>query len=209
MIQRFWSFNEGRSIGSTAISMYLYLLKTGFINDRYDFNISDVAIGRDLGMTRKTVKSTKQKLADLGLIRYKTQNGLPGNYRLILDYPLRRVDDNTGRSIAVKKTTVTKEATKQVQVFPLSAPIKALKSYPSVDEFLEYASTIDNYESRMDPIITDKYKSWISNDWKNSAGRPITNWRSLLKSIMPYVRLSGDINSSVDDIPQIRRPDVL
>ncbi|STD05014.1 hypothetical protein [Chryseobacterium carnipullorum] len=87
LMRRFWDFNQKTSIGTTGISMYLYLLKIGSDNDSCDFQISDVVISIELGVTRKTVKSTKEKLRNLGLIQYEAKSGLACKYRLIGDYP--------------------------------------------------------------------------------------------------------------------------
>jgi hypothetical protein len=55
LIQRFWEFNKTTKVSPTEISLYFYLLKIGYNNDRYDFKISDVKLGKDLGLTRKTL----------------------------------------------------------------------------------------------------------------------------------------------------------
>ncbi|MET2743972.1 hypothetical protein ABXT13_13290, partial [Staphylococcus caprae] len=60
-------------------------MKTGKENDAYDFKVSDVVLSKELGLTRQTVKSTKEKLQDFGLIQFQTQNGVSGSYRLILN----------------------------------------------------------------------------------------------------------------------------
>jgi len=210
MIQRFWSFNESRSIGSTAISMYLYLLKTGYTQDRYDFKISDVVIAKELGLTRKTVKSAKQKLEIFGLIIYKTQNGLPCYYRLVLDYPFQLTDPLIEMIIEIEEATNDfLETAEQFQAAQELTEMKVAGNIPTINEFLDYAVTLESYDLTLDPIITEKYKSWINDKWQNSAGRPITNWRSLLKSIMPYMKFSNDMHlSSAEDIPKIERPDL-
>ena len=77
LIQRFWDFNKTAKISPTEALLYFYLLKMGYENDRYDFKISDVELGRELGLTRKTIKSTKEKLKNLGLIQFQSKNGLP------------------------------------------------------------------------------------------------------------------------------------
>ena len=210
MIQRFWFFNESRPIGSTAISMYLYLLKIGHSQDRYDFKISDVVIAKELRLTRKTVKIAKQKLQGLGLIRYEIKNGLPCYYRLVLDYPFQLPDPRTemiieteGEAMHIFEEVDVMEANQSL------TEIKVTRNIPTTNEFLNYAATLDSYDLTLDPIIMEKYKSWINDKWQNSAGRPITNWRSLLKSIMPYLKFNDGLHlSSAEDIPKIERPDL-
>lgn len=226
LIHRFWVFNQKISIGSTGISMYLYLLKIAFDNDRYDFQISDVAVSKELGLTRKTVKSTKEKLKSLGLIQFQTKNGLPCSYRLILDYPL-----SVSESKNVKKEELWKEEFMQKEeelVFPSPtlSPIQNLsentdqeievklsrekisnKNIPIWKEFFEYAQTLEIYEQQLDFEIQTKYESWKNNEWKNHADRPITNWRSALKSTLPFMKKTSESSTlSLKSIPNINRP---
>ena len=86
LIQRFWDFNKKAKVSPTEISLYFYLLKIGYENERYDFKISDVELGKELGLTRKTIKTTKEKLKNLGLVQFQSKNGLPCHYRLLLNY---------------------------------------------------------------------------------------------------------------------------
>ncbi|WBX96506.1 hypothetical protein [Chryseobacterium gambrini] len=81
LIQRFWDFNKIVKISPTEIALYLYLLKIGYEKDRYDFKISDVELARELGLTRVTIKASKDKLKNRGLIQFQTSNGLPCYYR--------------------------------------------------------------------------------------------------------------------------------
>ena len=81
---------------------------------------------------------------------------------------------------------------------------------PKFDEFIEFARTLEGYQPLLDSVIEEKYHSWIENEWRNSSGRPISNWKSSLKSILPYLKNSQiDIAISVDSIPSIKRPKTL
>ncbi|QBO59596.1 hypothetical protein NBC122_02795 [Chryseobacterium salivictor] len=221
LIHRFWGFNQKISIGSTGISMYLYLLKIAYDNDRYDFQISDVAISKELGLTTKTVKSTKEKLKSLGLIQFQTKNGLPCNYRLLLDYPLS-VSEQTN----VKKEEIIQKEEGLVFPSPTVSPIQILsenlnqedevqssreksnnKNTPSWEEFIEFAQTLEIYNQQLDFEIQTKYESWKNNGWKNHADRPITNWKSALKSALPFMKKTTEGSMlSLKSIPNINRP---
>lgn len=228
LIERFWDFNQRKPVGSTGIAMYLYLLKIAYNNERYDFQISDVAVSKELGLTRKTVKSTKEKLKNFGLIQFQTKNGLPCNYRLILDYPLL-----ISKSKKVKKEEITEVSfIHKVDefVFP-SATVSLIKNHsentnheseknslpksltendkniPSLEEFIEYAKTLEIYNPELDFDIKSKYEIWRNNDWKNSSDRPITNWKSSLKSTLPFMKkVTEDNQFSLQTIPNIQRP---
>ncbi|QOW09907.1 hypothetical protein Q73A0000_05800 [Kaistella flava (ex Peng et al. 2021)] len=229
LIQRFWQFNKENQVGSTAISMYLYLLKTSNDTNRYDFNISDVEISKQLGLTRKTVKSTKEKLRSLGLIQYQTKNGSPGSYRLILDYPLLITHSKASEKQRKGRETISpkteqleiplqivlpiQEAGENIpkivnqnikpQFLKVSSPISDDKRIPTIEEFIKYAQTLESYDSQLDFSIKEKYENWINNNWKNSSDRPITNWKSSLKSTLPFMK-SATINT-IPSIPNIKR----
>ena len=78
---------------------------------------------------------------------------------------------------------------------------------PSLDEFIEYAKSLEGYEVELDLNISEKYESWINNGWKNTSNRPISNWKSTLKSTLPYLKNANGENSlSLQNIPNIKRP---
>ncbi|MDN3606418.1 hypothetical protein [Kaistella yonginensis] len=227
LIQRFWDFNQRKSVGSTGIAMYLYLLKIACDNDRYDFQISDVAVSKELGLTRKTVKSTKEKLKNLGLIQFQTKNGLPCNYRLILDYPLLIFESKNNKKEEIKENFIHKvdkyilpsamvslvqtHSGDTNQEFEEQSLLKSLaendKTLPSFEEFIKYAKTLEIYEPELDFDIKSKYEIWKNNGWKNSSDRPITNWKSSLKSTLPFMKkVIGKDQLSLQTIPNIKRP---
>ena len=241
LIQRFWDFNKTSKISPTEVLLYFYLLKMGYENDRYDFKISDVELGRELGLTRKTIKSTKEKLKNLGLIQFQSKNGLPCHYRLVLNYSFEIEYEKSIRN--EESTIVEKDQNREVlEIFEsiLSAQnsVEAIKEIeinsdvkassessqkqkleleqqnlknskiPSLDEFMEYAKSLEGYELELELSISEKYEVWINNDWKNTSNRPISNWKSTLKSTLPYLRNKSEENSlSLQDIPKIKRPE--
>ena len=249
LIQRFWDFNKKAKVSPTEISLYFYLLKIGYENERYDFKISDVELGKELGLTRKTIKSTKEKLKNLGLIQFQSKNGFPSHYRLLLNYSIEIEPDI---SIKKEESTIIKKDQKReileifesilsaqnsvevVKEIEINSDIKAssettekqkleweqvqkqkqeqqnLKNnkIPSLDEFIEYAKSLEGYESELELSISEKYESWINNGWKNTSNRPISNWKSTLKSTLPYLINKSEKNSlSLQDIPKIKRPE--
>jgi hypothetical protein len=230
LIKRFWDFNHENNVGSTATAFYLYLLKEGFTDERYDFKLSDVKISRELRLTRKTVKSTKEKLQVLGLIEFQTRNGLPCNYLILLNYPLQpttqvpvnpleienfvdsdtvKVEDNfVDIEQNFDNPTLTEDPQQDGNLSFLSSQ-RQLKNLdiPTFDEFLQYAQTLKLYESTMKLFIKEKYESWLNDGWTNHSKRPITNWKSSLKSILPFLKdRKGLSDLSIESVPMIKRP---
>lgn len=230
LIQRFWYFNKENQVGSTAISMYLYLLKTSNDTNHYDFKVSDIEISKQLGLTRKTVKCTKEKLRSLGLIQYQTKNGSRGSYRLILDYPLLITHTKASEKRVKERKTISQKAEQleiplqpslpiqdtsenipkivnqsiKPQFLKVLSPIIDDKSIPTIEEFIEYAQTLESYDSQLDFSIKEKYENWVNNNWKNSSDRPITSWKSSLKSMLPFMKSSTN-NNTIPSIPNIKR----
>lgn len=218
--------------------MYLYLLKIGSDNDSCDFQISDVVISIELGVTRKTVKSTKEKLRNLGLIQYEAKSGLACKYRLIGDYPSQISSpgmvskEEIGKEELIQKTVesgVSLLTDRPVQNFSENTIDHEIESYlsqtiqssqtqpttqkgndeniPSLEEFMTYAETLKIYEPELDPEIQSKYENWKKNGWKNSSDRPITNWKSSLKSTLPFMKSQTESHQlSLQSIPDIKRP---
>ena len=239
LIQRFWDFNQRVLIGSTGISMYLYLLRIGNDKDCYHFQISDAAISRELGLSRNTIKSTKEKLKNLGLIQFQTKNGLSCHYRLIPSFPLQLSEPENIKkkefkteefSQKIKNLGISSKTVSPIQYLPentnqedeihslqtiqlpvkqqrISSAIEIAHNIPSLEEFMEYAKTLENYEAQLDFEIQSKYENWKNNGWKNSSDRPITNWKSILKSTLPYMKNTTDKQElSLQSIPNIKRP---
>lgn len=228
LIDRFWDFNQKARLGSSAISLYLYLLKLGKDNDSYKVVISDVALGNALGITRKTVKPTKDKLRELGLVEFESKSGFPCNYRILLNYlsdiPIlekiekEKIEKVPSLEIVEKQKILKRNHSSDEVVRRISkssdkvsithtSKISKSKIIPELEEFTQFATTLEDYQPILDSVIKEKYFSWLENDWRNSSGRPISNWKSSLKSILPYLKNSKkDDAVSVNSIPNVKRP---
>ena len=250
LIQRFWDFNKTKKMSPTEVLLYFYLLKMGHENGRYDFKISDVELGKELGLTRKTIKTTKEKLKNLGLVQFQSKNGLPCHYRLLLNYSF---EIESKKSIKKEESTnVEKDQKREIleifeSILPAPNSVELIEEVeidndvkpssetlqqnqkieleqeqkqereqlnlknskiPSLNEFIEYAKSLEGYESELELSISEKYESWINNGWKNTSNRPISNWKSTLKSTLPYLKnTSGENSLSLQDIPNIKRPE--
>lgn len=230
LIQKFWESGPKAQLGTTAVAIYLYLLKLANDNNRYDVTVSDVAIGNTLGLTRKTVKSAREALRRSGLVRYESKNGYSCSYRIVQDYPLSIQKDekdqkskrkNNPRIPVIEKNEnllldglpviSTPETTEQKEKASFDnrepEPFKIKASIPSLEEFMAYAVTLSGYEESMDLDIQAKYLLWMGNDWCNNLGKPITNWKSSLKNLLPYIKNRNDNGQlSLDSIPVIKPP---
>jgi hypothetical protein len=237
LVQRFWEFNKENLIGSTAISLYLLLLNKSVENKNYDFKLSDVSISNELKITRKTVKVIKLKLKDFGLISFETNIGVACNFRIITDYSTRTENkEDKEFKILTRKSKFKKEKllndnfqkyvsiSEQSKINKKEPPFKESEiidktkiiiekeidqSIPTLVEFLEYAKSLELYEIDLEFIIIEKYKNWVENEWKNNSNRPISNWKTTLKSIIPYLKNSEQKNIALRPLlPKIKSPNL-
>lgn len=228
LIQKFWESGPKAQLGTTAVAIYLYLLKLANDNNGYDVTVSDVAIGNTLGLTRKTVRPAREMLRNSGLVQYKNKKGYSYSYRIVLDYPLPIQKEEIKQKLKIKHnpqtaTTEKKENLPSVGLPAISTPEtteqKEKASYnsasdsfkmvkkPSLEEFMAYAYTLSGYEESMDLDIQEKYALWAGNDWCNNLGKPITNWKSSLKNLLPYIKNRTDNGPlSLESIPTIKPP---
>ncbi|ATN06709.1 MULTISPECIES: hypothetical protein [Chryseobacterium] len=228
LIQKFWESGPKAQLGTTAVAIYLYLLKLANDNNRYDVTVSDVAIGNTLGLTRKTVKSAKEALLNSGLVRYESKNGYSCSYRIVPDYSLSIQKDekdqkakrkNNLRIPVIEKNENlpldglpvinTPETTEQKEKasFDNRHPFKIIANIPSLEEFIDYAKTLSGYEESMHSAIKERYALWANSNWCNNLGKPITNWKSSLKNLLPYIKNRNDNGQlSLDSIPVIKPP---
>lgn len=225
LLGKFWDYSEDKQLGSSAILIYLYLLKEAFNRNNVRFNISDVQISKDLNLTRKTVKENKEILLKNALINFKTKNGVPCNYQIISDYSSETDKSNLKieKKIAVKqdlkKQDVGKNLSKNIEQnskedseklskdLPQNILQNVLnKDIPTLEEFLQFAQTLKSYETSLDENLKLKYKEWSEKGWNNNIDRPITDWKSTLKNTLPYLKNKSSKNiNSIQSIPNIRR----
>ncbi len=84
-------------------------------NEESDFNLSDTEICERLKITRPTIIAIRQKLSNLGMIQYQSQNGLPGHYKISTDYLQglaiveKKESDTGGSTIKRSQKTIPKK----------------------------------------------------------------------------------------------------
>lgn len=231
LLHKFWDYNQNEPLGITSIAIYLFLLENWDKNNANDFKVSDVTISDELGITRKTVKATKEKLRNCGLIYYETQNGLPSYYRIILDYTSLRKGEKPKKDVAernqksgepLEKTkdipSILKEVPSEeiekpkVMTPPSQEPVKPNvitdnKVIPTLTEIIDFAKTLPKYDPSLDSRIQERYESWVNNGWRTLRNDPIKDWEPLLKATLPFiVKTPQNGTLTLDNIPNIKVP---
>ena len=73
LLGKFWDFSEDKQLGSSAILIYLYLLKEAFNRNNARFSISDVQISKNLNLTNAL---DQQAFTEIQMIRLELQSEL-------------------------------------------------------------------------------------------------------------------------------------
>lgn len=63
------------------------------------------------------------------------------------------------------------------------------KKIPSLFEFMEYYKTeLSLIFPNLDFQVETKYEAWVENKWKDGNNNQIKNWKTKLKSTLPYLK---------------------
>lgn len=226
LIQRFWEYNKSQPLGSTALLIYFYLLKLGHDQNSYSVSISDIKVGKELGLTRKTVKVTKEKLQNSGVIKYVTKNGLACTYTIIPDYLFQTLESETKPAdTSILRVHQTRKRQKEIKisdavVHKIQNPERSIEKWPpetrlhkrkstpipTLEQVYSYVKSLQMYDSSLDEPVKLKYLDWINNGWKNNFNRPISDWKSTIKNSLPYLQSSSKSNTVlIPTIPTIKR----
>ncbi len=234
LTEKFWEYNEKEPLGAVAVALYLFLIEVWKKNEENDFCLSDTEICERLKITRPTIIVLRQKLVNAGMIHYQPKNGLPGHYKIHFEYSpkfsvfAKPETKKAGSTIKRSQKTIHKknETTKKVlknpenlqnqnltsddlTEKPITIPISLPSHIPSLEEFSQYAKRLDNYIPEIDHLVKEKYHSWLGNGWKNGYDKRITNWKSSIKNIMPFLQSelqSSNTTSEKIALPTIKRP---
>lgn len=191
LIQRFWDFNQRVLIGSTGVSMYLYLLKIGHDKDCHHFQISDAAIGRELGLSRNTIKSTKEKLKNLGLIQFQTKNGLSCHYRLIPSFPLQLSEPESIKSKEFK----TEEFSQKIKNLGISS--KTVSPIQDLPENTNQEDEIHSLQTRQSSVKQQRISSEIDSAINIPSLKEFIEYAKTLENYEP--QLDSEIQSKYED----------
>ena len=115
----------------------------------------------------------------------KDENGLYFNARLHQEVEKRKAYSESRRQNRTKKdmnnisnSYVTHMENENVNRIVIKNKV------PTVEEFIAYANLSPDYEF----TLTAKYEQWKSDGWMDGNGKKIKNWKTKLKSTIPYLR---------------------
>jgi biotin operon repressor len=201
LFEKIFELNSKNKIGANTITVFTFILYK--CEDlAKEIVLSDYEMARELGLSRQTVITAKNKLKLLGILNCERNRGFPNRFTLNKNYRLKELP----------KTSEIKEILNE-ELFAIPEPkIVANNSfsiYPTLFQFLEFARTLPNYSEKLHDVLIQKFYQWEKSDWKNAIGKPILDWKSVLEKNLIMFELHRSFeNNSALKIPNIKRPKV-
>ena len=199
LFEKMFDLNSENKIGANTIAVFTFILYK-CEDPRKEIVLSDYQMARELGLSRQTVITAKNKLKLLGLLDYNRNRGFPNRFILNgnpMPKKTQNRDEIIDKPIDVLKIIVESE---------INTNSSFLK-YPNLQQFMDFAKTLKDYSEKLDDLLIQKFQKWEEADWKNSLGRPILNWQSTLEKNMNSLEVSNfNGNSSLSNLQIIKRP---
>lgn len=198
LFENIFDLNSKNKIGANTITVFTFILYK--CEDlRKEIVLSDYQMARELGLSRQTIITAKNKLKHLGLLDYNRNRGFPNRFIL-------KVNDSPN---VIAKTEIKEDFIKEIDQIlePEIIMNNSHSEYPSLKQFMDFAKTLKDYSEKLDDLLIQKFQKWEQADWKNSIGRPILNWQSTLEKNMITLEFSHSYkSSSLPNLPIIKRP---
>lgn len=198
LFEKIFDLNSKNKIGANTITVFTFILYK--CEDlREEIELSDYQMARELGLSRQTIISAKNKLKLLGLLDYNRNRGFPNRFIL-------KGNDSPN---LIAKTEIKEDFIKELDQIlePEIIVNNSHSKYPSLKQFMDFAKTLKDYSEKLDNLLIQKFQKWEEADWKNSLGRPILNWQSTLEKNINTLEFSHSYkSSSLSNLPIINRP---
>lgn len=200
LFEKIFDLNSKNKIGANTIAVFTFILYQ--CEDlQKEIVLSDYQMARELGLSRQTIITAKNKLKLLGLLEYNRNRGFPNRFIL--------------KGVELLKTAPKKEEIKDISIEesvqdsePNVDLNHSFSKYPNLKQFMDFAKTLNDYSEKLDDVLIEKFHQWEEADWKNGSGRPILDWQIVLKKNLTMLELFSiskeDI--SIHKIPNIKRP---
>lgn len=199
LFEKIFDLNSKNKIGANTIAVFTFILYK--CEDLHkEIVLSDYQMAKELGLSRQTVITAKNKLKLLGLLDYNRNRGFPNRFIL---------KENRLPKITPKTNEIVEDPIEELDQIlePESIVNDSSSKYPSLKQFMDFAKTLKDYSEKLDDLLIQKFQKWDEADWKNSFGRPILNWQSTLEKNMNTLEFSHSYKSSLlSNLPIIKRP---
>ncbi|OCK52238.1 hypothetical protein BA768_12865 [Chryseobacterium sp. CBo1] len=198
LFEKIFELNSKNKIGANTIAVFTFILYK-YEDMQKELELSDYEMARELGLSRQTIITAKNKLKLLGLLDYNRNRGFPNRFIL----------KGNDSSKVIAKSEIKEDFIKELDQIlePEIIVNNSHSKYPSLKQFMDFAKTLKDYSEKLDNLLIQKFQKWEEADWKNSLGRPILNWQSTLEKNMNTLEFSDSYkSSSLSNLPIIKRP---
>ena len=197
LFERIFELNSNNKIDATTITVFTFILyKCG--DPQKEIVLSDYEMARELGLSRQTVITAKNKLKILGLLDYQRNPGFPNRF-ILNEFPNEKLKITEIKEIPIKNLNRIPE--------PKIIATNSFSKFPTLKQFMDFAKTLNDYSEKLDDLLIQKFHQWENSDWKNSLAKPILNWQSVLEKNLIMLEISlPKQNRTHYKIPNIKRP---
>ena len=200
LFEKIFDLNSKNKIGANTIVVFTFILYK--CEDlQKEVVLSDYQIARELGLSRQTIITAKNKLKLLGVLDYSRNRGFPNRF-ILKGNELQKVASKNAeiKEISIEVTVQNSE--------PNIDENNSFSKYPNLKQFMDFAKTLDGYSEKLDDALIKKFHQWEKADWKNGIGRPIFDWQIVLKNNLIMLELSSLSKEEISPykIPNIKRP---
>ena len=200
LFEKIFDLNSKNKIGANTIAVFTFILYK--CEDlQKEVVLSDYQIARELGLSRQTIITAKNKLKLLGVLDYSRNRGFPNRFILKGNELQKTASKNAEiKEISIEVTVQNSE--------PNIDENNSFSKYPNLKQFMDFAKTLDGYSEKLDDALIKKFHQWEKADWKNGIGRPIFDWQIVLKNNLIMLELSSLSKEDISPykIPNIKRP---
>ena len=199
LFEKIFELNSKSKIGATTITVFTFILYK-CEDPLKEIVLSDYEMARELGLSRQTVITAKNKLKLLGLLDYQRNPGFPNRFILSgNEFPYEKLEIKEIKEIPIKHLKRIPE--------PKIIGTNSFSKFPTLKQFMDFAKTLKDYSEKLDDLLIQKFHQWENSDWKNTLGKPILNWQTVLeKNMIMFDSLRSIKNNSLANIPNIKRP---
>lgn len=163
--EEFWIINENAPLGANAIALYFFLLHHWEKNKHHEFSISEYEISKKLKISRPTISMARKVLVAVNLISCTAIKGHPTLFSIKNSIDLLKQNNVEFSKIEISEPN---------------------RSYPTFEEFMEYAKTLVGYSDSHVDVIRKQYEKYGNNNWKGKLGEEI-DWRKSFKMQFPFL----------------------
>ena len=181
LFEKIFDLNSKNKIGANTIAVFTFILYK--CEDlQKEIVLSDYQMARELGLSRQTIITAKNKLKLLGLLEYNRNRGFPNRFILKGNELQKTASKNAEiKEISIEEPVQNSE--------PNIDENHSFSKYPNLKQFMDFAKTLENYSEKLDDALIEKFHQWEEADWKNGIGRPILDWQIVLKKNLSMLEL--------------------